>query len=190
MATILGLPQEDVDDLRRVALMHDIGKLAISNRILDKPARLTDAEFARVREHPVYTQRVLEQVSCFRPLAPIAGAHHERLDGSGYPRGLGPDELSVPARVLAVADVYEALTANRPYRPALSDDDALDVIRLDTPDRLDGEAVGALEVVASRWAPALEGLLVGPEGARGQPRHRRGEHGEQPEVRPHRGPVG
>jgi HD-GYP domain-containing protein (c-di-GMP phosphodiesterase class II) len=152
MGTILGFRQDEVDDLRRVSMLHDIGKLAISNRILDKPARLTDAEFARVREHPVYTQRVLERVSCFRPLAPIAGAHHERLDGSGYPRGLGPEELSMPARVLAVADVYEALSADRPYRPALSEEDAIDVIRLDTPGRLDSAAVGALEAVAGRYS--------------------------------------
>jgi HD-GYP domain-containing protein (c-di-GMP phosphodiesterase class II) len=152
IATILGFPQEDVDDLRRVAMLHDIGKLAISSRILDKPARLTDAEFERVRQHPVYSQRVLERVSCFRPLAPVAGAHHERLDGGGYPRGLGQDELSLPARVLAVADVYEALTADRPYRPALAEEDAIDVIRLDAPARLDAGVVDALGVVAGRYS--------------------------------------
>jgi HD-GYP domain-containing protein (c-di-GMP phosphodiesterase class II) len=152
MAAVMGLGHEEIEDLRRVAMMHDIGKLAISNRILDKPARLTETEFARVREHPLYSQRVLEQVSCFRPLAPVAGAHHERLDGGGYPRGLGSEELSLPARVLAVADVYEALTADRPYRPALTEADAIDVIRLDTPARLDADAVDALEAVAGRYS--------------------------------------
>ena len=139
-------------DLRRAALMHDIGKLAISNRILDKPARLTAAEFARVKEHPLFTQWVLERVGCFRDLAPVAGAHHERLDGSGYPRGLGPAELTLPMRVLAVADVYEALTAERPYRPALDSDDALAVMRLDVPGRLDADAFEALETVLERQA--------------------------------------
>jgi HD-GYP domain-containing protein (c-di-GMP phosphodiesterase class II) len=152
MAVVLGLPPDEVDDLRRVAMLHDIGKLAISSRILDKPARLTEDEFERVRAHPIYSQRVLERVSCFRPLAPVAGAHHERLDGGGYPRGLGSEELSLPARVLAVADVYEALTADRPYRPALSEEDAIDVIRLDTPARLDADVVGALEAVAGRYS--------------------------------------
>ena len=150
MGAVLGFGMEELGDLRRVALLHDIGKLAVSNRILDKPSRLTSAEFERVKEHPLFTQWVLERVSCFRELAPIAGAHHERLDGGGYPRGLGAEDLTVPMRVLAVADVYEALTAERPYRHALADEDALDLMRLDVPHRLDATAFGALETVVDR----------------------------------------
>ena len=86
-------------------------------------------------------------MSCFADIAPIAVAHHERLDGGGYPRGLTADELTLPMRVLAVADVYEALTAERPYRHALTNEDALDLIRLDVPYRLDAEAFSALETV-------------------------------------------
>jgi HD-GYP domain-containing protein (c-di-GMP phosphodiesterase class II) len=144
MGAALGLDEEALGDLRRVALLHDVGKLAVSNRILDKPGRLTDAEYARVKEHPLFTQWVLERVACFEPLAPVAGAHHERLDGSGYPRGLRAADLTLPMRVLAVADVYEALTAERPYRHALSEEEALAIIRRDVPDRLDPDAYGAL----------------------------------------------
>jgi HD-GYP domain-containing protein (c-di-GMP phosphodiesterase class II) len=152
MGAALGLETAELTDLRRLGLLHDLGKLAVSNRILDKPDRLTDAEFARVREHPLFTQWVLNRVSCFRDLAPVAAAHHERLDGSGYPRGLGADQLTVAMRVLAVADVYEALTADRPYRRALSDDDALDLMRLDVPHRFDPDAFDALEAVLERPA--------------------------------------
>jgi HD-GYP domain-containing protein (c-di-GMP phosphodiesterase class II) len=147
MGAVLGLDTAELGDLRRVGLLHDIGKLAVSNRILDKPTGLTVAEFERVKEHPLFTQWVLERVSCFQDLAPVAGAHHERLDGGGYPRGLAADDLTMPMRVLAIADVYEALTAERPYRHALADEDALDVIRLDVPSRLDAEAFNALETI-------------------------------------------
>jgi HD-GYP domain-containing protein (c-di-GMP phosphodiesterase class II) len=141
----LGFDTDELRDLRHVALLHDIGKLAISNRILDKASGLTPAEFDRVREHPLFTQWVLERVSCFADLAPTAGAHHERLDGGGYPRGLRADDLTMPMRVLAVADVYEALTSDRPYRGAFSDEDALDLMRLDVPARLDVDVFRALE---------------------------------------------
>jgi HD-GYP domain-containing protein (c-di-GMP phosphodiesterase class II) len=147
MGAALGLGADELGDLRRVALLHDVGKLAVSNRILDKPSKLTDAEYERVKEHPLFTQWVLERVSCFEWLAPVAGAHHERLDGSGYPRGLAGDELTLPMRVLAVADVYEALTAERPYRHALTEDEAIEIIRRDVPHRLDADAFRALEMV-------------------------------------------
>jgi HD-GYP domain-containing protein (c-di-GMP phosphodiesterase class II) len=90
------------------------------------------------------THRILERVPGFSELATVASAHHERLDGSGYPGGLSAGELTIPMRVLAVADVYEALTAERPYRPAWSSDRALEIIRLDVPQRLDQDAFAAL----------------------------------------------
>jgi HD-GYP domain-containing protein (c-di-GMP phosphodiesterase class II) len=147
MGAVMGFDTAKLSDLHRAALLHDVGKLAVSNRILDKPGELTTAEFERVKEHPLFTQWVLERVSCFQALAPIAGAHHERLDGGGYPRGLTAADLTMSMRVLAVADVYEALTAERPYRHALADEDALDLIRLDVPNRLDPDAFRALETV-------------------------------------------
>jgi HD-GYP domain-containing protein (c-di-GMP phosphodiesterase class II) len=144
LANALGADVETLRDLRRAALLHDIGKLAISNRILDKPARLSDAEFVKVKEHPVFTHRILERVPGFRDLAPLASTHHERLDGGGYPHGLTAGELTLPMRVLAIADVYEALTSERPYRPARGSDEALAVIREDVPRRLDPDAFGTL----------------------------------------------
>jgi HD-GYP domain-containing protein (c-di-GMP phosphodiesterase class II) len=147
MGAAMGLDTQELGDLRRGALLHDIGKLAISNRILDKPAELTPAEYARVKEHPLFTRWVLERVSCFEALAPMAAAHHERLDGSGYPSGLGGDDITLPMRMLAVADVYEALTAARPYRPALNEIEALATIRREVPRRLDEYAYAALETV-------------------------------------------
>jgi HD-GYP domain-containing protein (c-di-GMP phosphodiesterase class II) len=145
IAEVLGLEAAAVRDLRRAARLHDIGKLSISNRILDRPGRLTDEEYASVRHHPVITHRILERVPGFSELAPVASAHHERLDGSGYPHGLSAGDLTIPMRVLAVADVYEALTAERPYRPAWSSDRALEIIRLDVPQRLDHDAFAALK---------------------------------------------
>ena len=153
MGAALGFDDDELDDLRHVALLHDIGKLAISSRILDKPAGLTHAEYERVKEHPLFTQWVLERVSCFEDLAPVAAAHHERLDGSGYPRGLDAYSLTLPMRVLAMADVYEALTAERPYRHALGDKEALEIIRDEVPSRLDADAYEALATVIAR-APA------------------------------------
>jgi HD-GYP domain-containing protein (c-di-GMP phosphodiesterase class II) len=149
---VMGFGAQELSDLRRAALLHDIGKLAISNRILDKPDRLTAAEFERVKEHPLFTRWVLERVSALRDLSAVAEAHHERLDGSGYPRALGAADLTPPMRVLAIADVYAALTADRPYRPALSSGDAIDIVELDVPGRLDADAFRALETVLERRA--------------------------------------
>jgi HD-GYP domain-containing protein (c-di-GMP phosphodiesterase class II) len=149
MATSLGEDSETIRDLRRATLLHDIGKLGISNRILDKPAKLTRGELATVRRHPVITERILERVPCFRHLAPLAGAHHERLDGQGYPRGLTAAELTRPMRTLVVADVFEALTADRPYREARSSAQALAMMRANVPARIDREAFSALERLVS-----------------------------------------
>jgi HD-GYP domain-containing protein (c-di-GMP phosphodiesterase class II) len=147
LSEVAGVGADGLRDVRRAALLHDIGKLAVSNRILDKPARLTPAEFARVKEHPLTTERILARVPGCEHLAPLAGAHHERLDGSGYPRGLRAPALTTPMRLLAVADVYEALTSARPYRAALSSDAALAILRDDVPDRFDPEACALLERV-------------------------------------------
>jgi putative nucleotidyltransferase with HDIG domain len=154
LASELGADAGLLRDLRRAALLHDLGKLSVSNRILDKPARLTPAEFARVREHPVVTERILERVPGCEHLARMAGSHHERLDGSGYPHGLDGRELSMPMRLLAVADVYEALTSDRPYRSALASEDALAAMRPDVPDRLDPTAFSLLERLLAQ-APEL-----------------------------------
>jgi putative nucleotidyltransferase with HDIG domain len=144
MAKVLGFDEPAVRELRRAALLHDIGKLSISNRILEKPGPLTELERVRFQEHPLLGERILGRVPGFGSLAAVASAHHERLDGGGYPRGLTANELTMPMRVLAVADVYEALISERPYRPAHTPERALEMIRDDVPLRLDADAFEAL----------------------------------------------
>jgi putative nucleotidyltransferase with HDIG domain len=143
-AVALGLDADARRTLRRAALLHDIGKLAVSNHILDKPGKLTSDEFQAIQAHPVYTLRILERAPCFAEFADLAANHHEKLDGSGYPRGLKADALDLPMRVLTVADMYEALTAQRPYRQPMSEAEALAIIDQDVPGRLDTEARVAL----------------------------------------------
>jgi putative nucleotidyltransferase with HDIG domain len=145
IASQLGVDAPSLRQLRRAGLLHDIGKLAIPNTILDKPGLLTAAERAAVEEHPRHSEEILVRVEAFGAIGTIAGAHHERIDGTGYPRGRRLDELSLPMRVLAVADVFEALTADRPYREAMTVDEALDILRRDAGLRLCAVCVGALE---------------------------------------------
>ena len=134
-------------ELRRLghaALLHDIGKLGVSNLILDKPGRLTDAERAAVELHPTHTRELLSRVASFRELADDAAAHHEKLDGSGYPLGLAGEEMSPTARVLAVADVFEAMTARRPYREPLPAETALAELERGDGAQFDAGCVAAL----------------------------------------------
>jgi putative nucleotidyltransferase with HDIG domain len=144
LASALGADADTLSRVRRAGLLHDVGKLAISNRILDKPGPLTAAEAALMREHPLFTAQILERIPGFRELAPVASAHHERLDGRGYPRGLTGHDLDMPMRVLAVVDVYEAVTSKRPYRAAMSSEQALAILRAEVPAQLDAAAVAAL----------------------------------------------
>jgi HD-GYP domain-containing protein (c-di-GMP phosphodiesterase class II) len=145
IAASLGLEEGTIRTLGRAARLHDIGKLGISNRILDKAGALTDAEFAKVKQHPLITEQILQRVPGFSEIAPLAGSHHERLDGRGYPHGLTAAELTTPMRALAVADVYEALTEDRPYRSAWAPERALEIMRAEVPERLDPDAFAALE---------------------------------------------
>jgi HD-GYP domain-containing protein (c-di-GMP phosphodiesterase class II) len=141
----LGFSSTVLRDLRRGALLHDLGKLGISNTILDKPGKLDDAEFALIRSHPVFTEQILARVPAFAPLATAAAAHHERIDGRGYPYGLKGRELTPYSRVLAVADVFEALTADRPYRDGMAVDEALEIMRREAGSHLCSETLDALE---------------------------------------------
>jgi HD-GYP domain-containing protein (c-di-GMP phosphodiesterase class II) len=119
----------DGDATMLAGLLHDIGRVAVSNGIWDKPGALGSAEWERVRLYPHYTQRILARTPAFADVAAIAGAHREFLDGSGYHRCVGDDALSEPMRVLAVADAYVAMTADRPHRPALARDEAAHELR-------------------------------------------------------------
>ncbi|HWB07622.1 MAG TPA: HD domain-containing phosphohydrolase [Pirellulales bacterium] len=138
---------EVLRDIRRAGLLHDIGKLGVSNLILDKPGKPTEEEFEQIRKHPDYTQQILERVDAFERLADVASAHHERLDGRGYHRRL--DETQVPwiARVLAVADICEAMSAKRPYRDALPWDRIRQIMAKEAGPGIDADCFAALE----RW---------------------------------------
>lgn len=140
----MGFSHEQLVNTRRAGLLHDIGKVGISNRILDKTAALTAEERALVNQHPAYTWDILSRVPAFATFAREAATHHEKLDGSGYPWGIGAYELDTPARLLVVADIYEALTANRPYRSGMAPDDALALLNRDRGTKLDGAAIDAL----------------------------------------------
>lgn len=122
----LNLSRREIRAIRRAALLHDVGKLGVSTRVIDKPTELNTAEQHEMRLHSLYTFEILRGVRRFRRFAMIAASHHERLDGRGYHLGLTAEELSLPARVLAVADVCEALAADRPYREGLPLDGVLD----------------------------------------------------------------
>lgn len=147
IAQAMGIGPAQQHTLWRAALLHDIGKLGVSNRILDKNGKLTDDEFAAMRTHTAYTQRILGGIPAFQPLVEIAASHHERLDGTGYHRNLHAEDLSPLARILAVADVGEALVADRPYRKGMAHDELMAVLRREAGVRLWAEAVEAFDEV-------------------------------------------
>ena len=141
---VLGLPGNRMQMLRRAALLHDVGKLGIPNTILDKPTRLSEAELAIVRMHPTLGAEILGHVGAFREIAIMAAEHHEKLDGSGYPRGLCAKDLSLESKALAVADIYGALSETRPYREALSPSQITAIMDREIPAKLDGSCYEAL----------------------------------------------
>jgi HD-GYP domain-containing protein (c-di-GMP phosphodiesterase class II)/biotin operon repressor len=128
-ATRCGLPADDVTAIRRAGLMHDVGRVGVTARIWCKPASLTESEWERVRLYPYYTERVLARPKALAPLGALAALHRERLDSSGYHKGLPATLLTPSARILAAADAYQAMTESRPYRPALDPDAAAELLR-------------------------------------------------------------
>jgi putative nucleotidyltransferase with HDIG domain len=156
IARHLGVDKAETKKLQRAALLHDIGKLGVSNAILEKPGKLTADEFAAVKEHPYQTYEILKRVPAFAEFSADAAAHHERLDGKGYWQGLKADSLSQRARILAVADVFDALRAKRPYRDALPLEKVFSMMNADAPHALDAECLRALQ---ASDATQLEGGL-------------------------------
>ena len=140
-----GLGESAAAELRRAGLLHDVGRLGVSNTIWDKAGPLTEGEMERVRMHPYLTQRTFSRAPRLARLAEVAATHHERLDGSGYPRGLAGGALSPEARILAAADAYQAMTELRPHRAALTAEDAAGQLRQEAVSgRLDPDAVDAV----------------------------------------------
>lgn len=144
-ARSMGATAEQIRRLHRAGLLHDIGKLGISNTILDKTGPLTTEERGLIELHPLYTWDILSHIRAFSGFARIASLHHEKLDGSGYPWGLEAADLDWQSRVLCVADIYEALTADRPYRAGLPPTEAFAILTRDAGTRLCGDAIAALE---------------------------------------------
>ncbi|MBV9849633.1 MAG: diguanylate cyclase [Armatimonadetes bacterium] len=139
----MGLTGNELQGLETGALLHDIGKLGIPEHILLKPGRLTDEEFAKIKEHPTMGAAILDPVDFPWPVLPVVKYHHEKWDGTGYPSGLKGEEIPLTARILAVADVYDALTSARPYRKAWSHEKALSVITKDAGTHFDPTIVEA-----------------------------------------------
>ena len=150
IAEQLGFEPERRRWLKRAALLHDIGKLGVSNSILDKPGKLDDDEWVVMKTHTTLGETILSRIAAFRDIAAIAGAHHERLDGKGYPRGLTGDELPLDVRIVTVADIFDALTADRPYRKAMPVDKALAVMAEMTGTHIDPVPFAALKAALVR----------------------------------------
>ncbi|MFD2205459.1 HD-GYP domain-containing protein [Kiloniella antarctica] len=147
IAQKMGLSESKRRWLKRAALLHDIGKLGISNSILDKPGKLTDEEFAMIKMHPVYSVNILKNISAFSDISPIAGGHHERLDGKGYPYGLTDNEIDMDIRIVTVADIFDALTADRPYRAAMPMEKAISIMDDMVDTAIDSQCYKALKDV-------------------------------------------
>lgn len=145
LGMMYGFDQERLRTLRRAALLHDIGKLGIPNSILEKPGKLDDEEFARIKLHPQFSYEILRPIRAFERVAEIAAAHHERLDGRGYWRGLGAEQLDLDMRILAVADVFDALSAERPYRGAMPLPEVFAILEREASTGLDAECVAMLK---------------------------------------------
>jgi HD-GYP domain-containing protein (c-di-GMP phosphodiesterase class II) len=158
-----GLPEADVVTIRRAGLLHDIGRVGVSAGIWGKPGPLSEREWERVRMHPYYTERVLARPPALARLGTLASMHHERLDGSGYHRGVPASMLSPAARILAAADVYHAMLEPRPHRPARTPEAAADELRGEVrAGRLDGEAArGVLAAAGHRVRSTRRALVAG-----------------------------
>jgi len=151
----LGLPEADAVALRRAGHLQDLGRTAVPTGIWERPGPLTSTDWEQVRLHAYHTERILTRCPPLAPLAALAGAHHERLDGSGYHRASGAAAIPMPARVLAAADTFAALREPRPHRPAMPEDAAAALLREEVAQRrLDPDAVGAVLTAAGRPAPA------------------------------------
>jgi putative two-component system response regulator len=161
MADRLGLPQDQRVALRRAGVVHDIGKIGVPEHILVKKGPLTDKEWEIMREHPAVGERICSPLKSFRLVLPIIRSHHEKLDGSGYPDGLKGDQIPLTARILQVTDVYDALTTDRPYRAALSQEVALATMREEAQRGWwDSALLDEFEVLVTAPAPLLHAAMA------------------------------
>ncbi|WEJ62707.1 HD-GYP domain-containing protein [Thiomicrorhabdus lithotrophica] len=141
----LGFSEVHRKHLKRGAMLHDIGKLGVSNSILDKPGKLTNEEREMVEKHAYYTEKILSHLSPFSTLAKISGAHHERLDGKGYPYGLSAEEITLDTRIITTADIFDAITAKRPYRDAVPVEKTIKIMESECGTAIDEVVLEALK---------------------------------------------
>jgi HD-GYP domain-containing protein (c-di-GMP phosphodiesterase class II) len=145
----MGVSAERRPWLLRAALLHDVGKLGVSNRILDKPGKLDSDEWDAMRGHAERTRDILGRIRVLADLADVAAGHHERLDGCGYPLGLGDTAIMLETRIITTCDFYDALTANRPYRAAMPVEQALAIIGGESGKAIDPACFEALRAIAA-----------------------------------------
>jgi putative two-component system response regulator len=141
LAKEFGMSDDELLHIRRGALLHDMGKLGVPDSILHKPDSLTEEEWTIMRKHPQFAYDMLYSIEYLRPALDIPYCHHEKWDGSGYPRGLKNDEIPLPARLFAIVDVWDALTSNRPYRSAWTKEKALSYIQEQSDKHFDPQVV-------------------------------------------------
>jgi HD-GYP domain-containing protein (c-di-GMP phosphodiesterase class II) len=150
IAEALGLAPERRRWLKRGALLHDVGKLGVSNSVLDKPGKLDDDEWAAVKAHAMYTETILSRIDAFAELAVVSAAHHERLDGKGYPRGVMAAEICLETRIITTADIFDAITAERPYRGAVPIPKTLEIMAENVGTAIDAQCFDALKQALAR----------------------------------------
>lgn len=153
IAAYMGFDDADRRRLRRAAILHDVGKLGVSSAIIEKPGKLGPDEWREMRSHADHTTHILSQIGVMHDMAMIAGSHHERLDGKGYPLGLDARSISIESRIITVADIFDALTADRPYRAAMPVDEALGVMAGDVGSAIDPDCFYALQMVLEKGLP-------------------------------------
>lgn len=169
LARQLELPDAEVDRIRIAALLHDVGKIAVPEEILEKPAALTSAEWRTVVQHPRIGQVILEQAASLKEAVPIILHHHERYGGHGYPYGLRANEIPLGARIVAIADAYDAMTHDRPYKRAITHEQAIEELRRHAGTQFDPELVGLFCDLYATTAPEPDPTVLAMTAAQGAP---------------------
>jgi len=160
IAIQLGCPDQLIRDIQLAATVHDIGKIVIPDHILFKPGHLTSAEYSEIKRHPMATVDIIRHVDYFRDIIPLVESHHEWYNGKGYPKKLKGENIPLGARILAVADAYDAMTCPRPYRPRLSNEQAVQVLKKGAGTQWDPAVVDAFLRILKRESRMLETTLV------------------------------
>jgi putative nucleotidyltransferase with HDIG domain len=163
IARAMGFPECQIKDLTLAGLLHDVGKIGTSDVVLEKPGPLTGEEFGCIMRHPEQGAQILRNVKQFSDILPVIRHHHERLDGSGYPDGLRGESIPMGARIISVADAFEAMTATRPYRPELGMDFAREELRRCRGTQFDPDVVGAFLHILEEFGASLKTVSAGTE---------------------------